>query len=143
MAAAATAQERRSLQLARERNSYGWLSCIPIERLGFTLNKKQFQDEIRNRMNIPLSGLPPSCGGCGRENSVNHALSCKAGGYVTFRHNVICETEAEFLREICYDVKLEPALIPTHADFTRNGTAREDGAKVDIVSTGYERKNLF
>ena len=132
----ASDQEKRSMELAKERNSYCWLSSLPIESLGFTINKKQFQDEIRRRLNLPLIGLQAYCGGCGSENSVDHALSCETGGYVTFRHNVICETEADFLREICYDVGLEPQLIPTQADFIRRSTAREDGVKVDIVSTG-------
>ena len=79
---------------------------------------------------------------CGMKNSVDHALSCKKGGYVTFRHDVLVETEAELLREAkCRNVYIEPPLLPTSAQFHPKGTITADGARLDIVATGLYGKN--
>ena len=79
---------------------------------------------------------------CGVKNSVDHALSCKKGGYVTFRHDVLVETKAELLREAkCRNVYTEPSLLPTSAVFHPKGTITSDGARLDIVATGLYGKN--
>ena len=81
---------------------------------------------------------------CGNKNSVDHALTCKKGGYVTFRHDILVETEAEFLREAkCRNVYTEPSLLPTCncEHLHPKGTITADGARLDIVATGLHGKN--
>ena len=76
------------------------------------------------------------------KNSVDHVLSSKKGGYVTFRHDVLVETEAELLREAkCRNVYIEPSLLPTSAQFHPKGTITADGARLDIVATGLYGNN--
>ena len=54
---------------------------------------------------------PPFCE-CGEKNNADHALSCKKGGYINMRHDQIRNLEADFMKAICRDVKIEPHLIP-------------------------------
>ena len=72
-----------------------------------------------------------------KKNSIDHALSCKTGGYTIFRHNRIRDTIAEILREVCTDVVVEPPLTPlesdTHTDNRMNST---DGARLDVACIG-------
>ena len=76
--------------------------------------------------------MPRYCG-CGQPNSLDHALICKKGGYVTMRHNALRDTEAKILQEVCKDVAVEPGLIPTVAEMTEN---TDDGARLDIAARG-------
>ena len=93
------------------------------------------------RYNWPIPDVCKHCA-CGKKNSVNHALTCKKGGYVSFRHDVLVETEAELLREAkCRNVYTEPSLLPTSSQFHPKGTITADGARLDIVATGLYGKN--
>ena len=60
---------------------------------------------------LPLKRLPSHCG-CSKPYNVQHAISCKKGGFVTLRHNELRNNIAEMLEEVTSDVKLEPALQP-------------------------------
>ena len=42
--------------------------------------------------------------------NVQHALSCKKGGFVTLRHNELKDNIAEMQEEATSDVKVEPVL---------------------------------
>ena len=93
------------------------------------------------RYNWPIPDVSKHCA-CGKTNSVDHALSCKKGGYVTFRHDILVETEAELLREAkCRNVYTEPALLPTSGQLHPKGTITADGARLDIVAIGLYGKN--
>ena len=83
------------MALAQEKRSGSWLTALPIKSLGYTLNKLEFQDSIclKYHWRIPNT---PSCCLCGVKNDIDHALSCKKGGYVLMRHNRI--------REVCSDL---------------------------------------
>ena len=54
-----------------------------------------------------------------KENDINHSLSCKKGGFVILRHNNIRDTTAKLLEEVCYDVQIEPRLIPIAGEMRR------------------------
>ena len=61
---------------------------------------------------------------------------------MTFRHDILVETEAELLREAkCRNVYTEPALLPTSEQLHPKGTITADGARLDIVATGLYGKN--
>ena len=128
--------KKRAFSMASEKGSSSWLSALPLRSLGYCLNKKDFRDSLLLRYNWPIPDVCKHCA-CGMKNSVDHALSCKKGGYVTFRHDVLVETEAELLREAkCRNVYIEPSLLPTSAQFHPKGTITADGARLDIVATG-------
>ena len=52
------------------------------------------------------------------------------------RHNNLRDVNAEFQKEVCHDVKVEPMLIPIEGENTQIEGAKEDGAHPDISSRG-------
>ena len=74
---------------------------------------------------------------CGSSFSIEHALSCKKGGFINIRHNDVRDFTAELLSEVCKDVCVEPLLIPLSGETFQNKTAnREDHARLDISARG-------
>ena len=49
---------------------------------------------------------------CGAAMTVDHALTCRSGGYPTARHNEIRDVIADVLRDVVRDVEVEPSLLP-------------------------------
>ena len=86
-----------------------------------------------------IKNMPTHCA-CQKKNNIDHALSCKTGGYTIFRHNRIRDTIAEILREVCTDVVVEPPLTPlesdTYTDGMNNRMNTTDGARLDIACIG-------
>ena len=99
------------------------------------MNKTEFRDAVALRYGWKIPNLPTVCQ-CGEKNSNDHALVCRLGGYVIYRHDVLRDVEAEFLRECCRNVQLEPSLQPTKGDHLRARTNCEDQARADIAATG-------
>ncbi len=100
------------------------------------MNKREFQDAIKLRYGWPIPDMPNHCG-CGKKNSVDLSLDCKLGGYVHLRHNKIRDTEARIMREVAFDVKIEPGL----ENVSKNvklapGTKTEDNARSDVSARG-------
>ena len=129
---------QRSLEAAKEKGASSWLTCLPIKRLGFILNKQEFRDSIALRYNWYIPDIPNFCG-CGKKNSVVHTLSCHKGGYTQMRHNSLRDTMANMMREAgCTDVRTEPALLSVNPnDFqSRNNVA--EGARLDISVRGLQ-----
>ena len=80
------AKKKRLLEAATEKGVSSWLSCPPLARLGYTLNKQEFRDAICLRYGWTIKDTPKFCG-CGQPNSLDHAIICPKGGYVVMRHN--------------------------------------------------------
>ena len=78
----------QAVQQTRDKGASSWLNAIPIEEHGLALNKQEFRDSLCLRYNLPLPNLPNYCA-CGEMFTVNHALSCKKGGFVVQRHDTI------------------------------------------------------
>ena len=128
----------RSLELASEKGASSWLVTAPNQQHGFFLNRQEFQDAMCLRYGWEIKGVPKVCA-CGKQNSIDHALTCKRGGYVIMRHNSLRDTEASLLREACHDVRLEPELIPLQQDedmMMASSTATQDRARLDISASG-------
>ena len=102
---------KRSLELAAEKGAGAWLSALPLQSMGYVLNKQEFRDGLCLRYGWRIPNTPSFCG-CGVKNSVDHTLNCKLGGYVTMRHNNIRDLEASLLKDVCKDIKIEPVLMP-------------------------------
>jgi hypothetical protein len=129
------APRQRAFIEASQKGASSWLTALPIRRLGFCLNKAEFRDAMALRYNWPITDIHSHCA-CGSKNDIDHVLVCKLGGYVTFRHNALRDTEAELLREVCRDVKTEPLLLPTNKKDHPHGTITNDQARLDIAATG-------
>ena len=69
------------------------------------------------------------------KNTIDHTLNYKHGGHLIFRHNRVRDTNAEFLREICHDVKTEPELMPIYCKNSIQGNDTEN-ARLDISARG-------
>ena len=109
---------------------------MPVREHGFYLNKQEFWDSIRVRYGIPLSRLPSNCA-CGANFNVEHAFTCKTGGFIGIRHNAIRDFTAEILNEVCHDVKLEPVLTPLTGEYLKYKTANTDDlARPDVSARG-------
>ena len=100
----------RVLLLAQEKGSGAWLTALPIQSLGYTLNKQEFRDSICLRYGWNIPNTPSFCQ-CQKENTIDHTLNCKKGGYVSMRHNRVRDLEADLMREVCHDVQIEPELL--------------------------------
>ena len=68
-------------ELASEKGASIWLPTLPLNELGFRLNKQQFIDALCLRYNLPLLDILKECA-CGSDYSAEHCLTCKNGGYV-------------------------------------------------------------
>ena len=77
---------QRALDLAAEKGSSVWLTVLPLREMGFNLNKREFRDAIKLRYDWPVDDIPSTCV-CGDAFTVDHAMICKRGGFVTQRHN--------------------------------------------------------
>ena len=129
-----TEKMNRSIDLACEKGSGAWLSALPLQSLGYTLNKQEFRDSICLRYGWRIPNTPFHCG-CKEKNSVDHTLNCKLGGYVTMRHNNVRDFEANLLKEVCKDVKVEPELLPVGDAETHSSNTAEK-ARLDVSAIG-------
>ena len=125
---------RRNLELAREKGAGSWLSALPIEALGYVLNRQEFRDSLCLRYGWKIPKTPLFCA-CGTKNDIDHALTCASGGYVIMRHNRIRDLEASILKDVCKDVKTEPELIPIGGSSV-NSTNLAEKARLDISAVG-------
>ena len=126
----------RQVDLASEKGSSSWLTTLPLEEYGFTLNKREFQDAISLRYGFSISQIAKVCV-CGEENSINHCLICKRGGFVSLRHNSLRDTTANMLSQVCKDVVTEPPLIPLTGESFPASSNTADDARLDISARSF------
>ena len=129
--------EKRRNDANQECGSSNWLSTLPIKEFGYDLNKEQFWDALRIRYNWELPRMPVFCA-CGNKFNLSHAMSCKKGGLVSLRHNEIRNITAQFLGEVCPDVRQEPPLISLDSEnFSERTAVKGDEARLDISALGF------
>ena len=134
----------KSMSLAQEKGAVAWLTALPLQNLGYVLNREEFRDGLRLRYGWQIPGIPAYCV-CGMKNTIDHTLSCKHGGHLIFRHNRVRDVNAEFLREVCHDVKTEPGLLPIYCKDAIQGNDAEN-ARLDISARelyGPLQKTMF
>ena len=125
---------KRILELAKEKGTSTWLTALPIQSLGYTLNKQEFKDSVCLRYGWLIPNTPSYCE-CKESNNIDHTLSCKKGGYVAMRHNRVRDLEAELMKEVCHDVRIEPELLPIEGERQRRGNTAEK-ARLDVSGIG-------
>ena len=101
--------EIRLNDIAQELGSSSWLTVLPIKPLGFNFSKSGFWDAVRLRYGLPLNRLSSHCD-CYKPYNVQHAISCKKGGFITLRCNELRDNIAQMLEEVSSNVKAEPDL---------------------------------
>ena len=109
-----------------------------MREFNYVLNKQQFWDSIRLRYGWAIPGLPASCL-CGESFNVQHAMSCKKGGFVTLRHNEVRDVTATLLSEVCKDVELDPSLLILNGEEQNmSKTAKKnDEVRLDICARSF------
>ena len=127
---------KRSLLAAKEKGASSWLTFLPLQKLGYVLNKQEFRDCMALRYNWAVSDMPRVCG-CGKPSNIDHLLSCHLGGYTNMRHNRLRDLIAKMLKEVCYDVKTEPHLLKVNdGDCVLPHTNKTEQARLDISARG-------
>ena len=106
-------QHKRLNNIAQEQGSSSWLTVLPIKQFGFSLWKAEFWDAVYLGYELPLNNFQVSA--VVQKFTVQHALSYKKGGFVTLRHNELCDNIAEMLQEDTNAVRIEPILQPLTA----------------------------
>ena len=118
---------RESLQLVQEHGSGAWLTCLPIQQLGYAYSKQDFRDAVHLRYGWDIPNTLRFCD-CGAKNDHNHILN--------YRHNNVRDSVAEYLRLVTKDVRIEPLLTPIEsANFQQKGN-NADKARLDISARG-------
>jgi hypothetical protein len=82
-----TAEKSRTISRGKETGA--WLSVLPSTVNGTVLSAQEFQDALSMRYAETPHNFPDKCDGCDAHFSLQHALRCKKGGLVIFRHNEI------------------------------------------------------
>ena len=126
----------RQVELACEKGCSSWLTTLPLEEFGFTLNKQEFHDAIALRYGFEIRKIAKKCV-CGEDNSINHCLICKRGGFVSLRHNSLRDTAANMLNQVCKDVAIEPPLIPLTGENLPVSANTADDARLDISARSF------
>ena len=134
-----SSKTKRALELSREKGASSWLTALPLKSMGYVLNKKEFRDSIHSRYEWNIPDIPKHCA-CGQNNSIDHALSCKKGGYIIMRHDALCKVEAKLMREAgCKDVRLEPDCLDCDPENFSPRTNTQPNARLDIAAVGVFR----
>ena len=132
-----SSEKAKVLEAIQEKGAASWLSALPIKSQGYALDKQSFRDAISIRYGIPLHKLPSHCV-CGSPFSVEHALTCKKGGFVSSRHNEVRRITADLLKEVCNDVEEEPMLQEVTGEHFKAKTAKkEKDARLDVAARGF------
>ena len=130
-------RSKRAMRLAQERGASSWLTALPLSTHGFVLSKGEFHDALCLRYGWQPARLPSHCTD-GQPFTVDHALSCARGGYVSLRHNEIRDLLGELLSETCKNVATEPMLQPLSGEqFSSRSAVKDEGARLDIRANGF------
>ena len=125
------------MELSQEKGASTWLTTLPIDEHGFALHKTAFRDSLSLRYGWPFQNSPSHCS-CGQPFSVEHALTCKTGGFPAVRHNEVRDITATLLTEVCHGVTTEPHLQPLSGESLSHRSANtQDGARLDVAMYGF------
>ena len=73
-------------------------------------------------------------------------MSYKKGGFINIHHNDVRDLTAKLLSEVCYDVQVEPTLLPLTGERMKYRSAIETNeARLDIKIRGFwiQRQQAF
>lgn len=130
------AKTNGAVELSVEKGASSWLNVLPMKDMDFTLNKCEFRDAVKLRYDWPILEWPSICV-CGATFSVDHAMVCKRGGFVTQRQNELHHLEPELLEMVCLDEQLEPSRQPVTGERLYRGANKENGRRLDVHARGF------
>ena len=136
LASRLTGRAARGFEEARLRGGSSWLSFVPLDELGLSMDRAPFRDAVALRMGRELPDpLPTTCPSCGSAFDIQHALDCKKGGWVVRRHNEIVRAwKRYFEKGGSRIVHVEPLLPPLPPGaVARPSTKTTPDARADLV----------
>ena len=86
-----------------------WLSYLPLKHERPSLTKQEFFNANLLRYGCELKRLPHECV-CKVKYNIDHALTCKTGGFVTLRYNENVIVTEDILSMVCKDVTEDSTL---------------------------------
>lgn len=132
-------EQRRANELARMKGGSTWLTTLPLKSENFTLNKREFFDAISLRYRWAPKYLPSMCP-CGRRFDIDHAMSCMKGGFIHRRHDDVRDLFATLLKDVCYDIEVEPHLETLTGEVLSSSANLSDEARLDVSARGFWQK---
>ena len=97
----ANAKEKKRLE--RISGCGASLTRLPTRFEGNQVTLEEWHDNLSLRYGLWPTHLPQQCDGCSANFSVEHALSCKLGGLVTWRHNDVRDEWVDLLKRALPD----------------------------------------
>eukprot|EP01002_Notosolenus_urceolatus_P004535 NODE_219_length_2456_cov_28.544661_g170_i0.p1 GENE.NODE_219_length_2456_cov_28.544661_g170_i0~~NODE_219_length_2456_cov_28.544661_g170_i0.p1 ORF type:complete len:706 (+),score=136.49 NODE_219_length_2456_cov_28.544661_g170_i0:106-2118(+) len=129
------------LEEVREFKNSGWLSSLPLHRLGTTLTAREWRANVLLRVGLESDlKLASRCPSCNSENSPGHALSCPSGPAVRARHNDVCEELADIMKEAGFhDVRSDEPKIQS----APSGVPETTELYADVGATGLFQRGRY
>ena len=134
-----TSSEKKANDIARSEGASIWLTTLPLKEENYVLNKQEFSDGLYMRYMWELKNLPSNCA-CDAKFTLEHALSCHLGGYIIQRHNNLRDLAAILMKEVSYDVRVEPALLEVRANEIEDlskSAIKGNEARADVRANGF------
>ena len=135
-------EQIRANDVAQLTGASAWLSSLPSKEEGYSLTKREFFDAISLRYRWQLKRLPSKCS-CNKKVAfeADHAMNCLTGGFIHKRHDGIRDIMAKAMKDVTYDVCIEPPLQPLSGENLPSGANVDEDARPDIKARGFWNKH--
>ncbi len=120
---------RLAIELAGEKRASTWLTARPTQAHETVLHKRDFRDALRLRYAWKFPDLPEFCG-CGKNFSMQHALTCLKGGFRSMGHDEVRDVYAGFMQAAGFKyVVSEPELQPLTGELLQVQDSQQEGRR--------------
>ena len=124
--------KQRLNEINQQQSVSTWFITLSVKEEGCTINKNCFWDQLQLRYGWHLQQFPITCE-YGARFTMEHALPCRKGGFISLRDNQTQDLTANLLK-VCHDVLIEPTLQHLFSESAANST---DKAHIDILARGF------
>ena len=90
---------KRAFKRAKEHNTSGWLTAVPLREQGLALSANEFRDGLALRYGWEPADASRLCTGCNVPLTMEHAQKCEVGPYRIRRHDILKELLANCLTQ--------------------------------------------
>ena len=123
-----TLKTQRAVELASKKGASNWLTVIPIDEMGFTLNKGEFRNALKLRYDWEIAA--------------SHLFACLAMSLMLIMpwsagYNELRDLEAEMLSMVYNDVEIEPVLQELKGESLPSGANRAPDFCLNIHARGF------
>ena len=104
--------QKKATEHAMHKGTHYFLVSKPVEAHRTYLSPEQWDDALATRYGYNPRKVSPSCSQCHKENDLAHALTCRHGGNLHGRHNMLRDELAHVCRSAFgqaeFSVEVEP-----------------------------------